>query len=806
MKKGIIRFLLVSFVLFFTLSTGITGVKASPPSSKTSADLEKAEIFGDIDMTTSKKTTVIVELKEKSLAEANEAGESQSKSKLKTARTKAKNKAIKAVKNGKVNREYEQVFSGFSMKLPANEIPKLLAVKDVKAVYPNVTYKTDNMKDKDVTISEDAISPQMDDSAPYIGANDAWDLGYTGKGVKVAIIDTGVEYNHPDLKKNFGQYKGYDFVDNDYDPKETPTGDPRGGATDHGTHVAGTVAANGTIKGVAPDATLLAYRVLGPGGSGTSENVIAGVERAVQDGADVMNLSLGNSLNNPDWATSTALDWAMSEGVVAVTSNGNSGPNGWTVGSPGTSREAISVGATQLPLNEYAVKFGSYSSAKVMGYNKEDEVKALNNKEVELVEAGIGEAKDFEGKDLTGKVAVVKRGSIAFVDKADNAKKAGAIGMVVYNNFSGEIEANVPGMSVPTIKLSLEDGEKLVSALKAGETKTTFKLTVSKALGEQVADFSSRGPVMDTWMIKPDISAPGVNIVSTIPTHNPEHPYGYGSKQGTSMASPHIAGAVAVIKQAKPKWSVEQIKAAIMNTAVTLKDGDGEAYPHNAQGAGSARIMNAIKADSLVSPGSYSYGTFLKENGNETKKETFTIENQSSIRKSYTLEYSFNGSGISTSGTSRVVIPAHQTGKATAKVKVNTKKTKAGTYEGTVIVREGGKTVAKVPTLLIVKEPDYPRVTSVSVSEGSVQGTYQIETYLPAGAEELAFLVYDSNLDFAGQAGIYKNQDKGYQYFDWDGTINGGTKLPAGEYYLLAYAANKGKSSQVLTEEPFTVE
>ncbi|MCO6062511.1 hypothetical protein NG726_38435, partial [Pseudomonas sp. MOB-449] len=85
-----------------------------------------------------------------------------------------------------------------------------------------------------------------------------------------------------------------------------------------------------------------------------------------------------------------------------------------------------------------------------------------------------------------------------------------------------------------------------------------------------------------------------------------------------------------------------------------------------AQGAGSARIMNAIKADSLVSPGSYSYGTFLKENGNETKKETFTIENQSSIRKSYTLEYSFNGSGISTSGTSRVVIPAHQTGKATA--------------------------------------------------------------------------------------------------------------------------------------------
>lgn len=343
MKKGIIRYLLPAFVLSFTLSTSSQAAPASKPQTP---DLEKAEVFGDIDMTTGKQTTVIVELKEKSLAEAKELGKAQTKSKLKSERSKVKKKALKTIKHGKINREYEQVFSGFSMKLPANEIPKLLSDQDVKAVYPNVTYHTDQLKDKDITLSKDAVSPQMDDSAPYIGANDAWKLGYTGKGVKVAIIDTGVEYKHPDLKKNFGQYKGYDFVDNDYDPEETPSGDPRGASTDHGTHVAGTVAANGTIKGVAPDATLLAYRVLGPGGSGTTENVIAGIERAVQDGADVMNLSLGNSVNNPDWATSTALDWAMSEGVTAVTSNGNSGPNNWTVGSPGTSREAISVGAT----------------------------------------------------------------------------------------------------------------------------------------------------------------------------------------------------------------------------------------------------------------------------------------------------------------------------------------------------------------------------------------------------------------------------------------------------------------------------
>lgn len=114
------------------------------------------------------------------------------------------------------------------MKLPASEIPKLLAVKEVKAVYPNAAYKPDSIKGKDVTLAADAIYPQMDKSAPYIGADQAWKSGYTGKGIKVAVIDTGVDYTHPDLKNNFGPYKGYDFVDNDYDPQETPAGDRAG--------------------------------------------------------------------------------------------------------------------------------------------------------------------------------------------------------------------------------------------------------------------------------------------------------------------------------------------------------------------------------------------------------------------------------------------------------------------------------------------------------------------------------------------------------------------------------------------------
>src|SRR5690606_34086004 len=127
---------------------------------------------------------------------------------------------------------------------------------------------------------------------------------YTGKGVKVAVIDTGIDYEHPDLKTNY--QSGYDLVDLDDDPMETLPGE--GIPTSHGTHVAGIIAADGDLKGVAPDAEIYAYRALGPGGVGTSIQVIAALEQAVEDGVDVINLSLGNSVNGPDYPTSTAVN------------------------------------------------------------------------------------------------------------------------------------------------------------------------------------------------------------------------------------------------------------------------------------------------------------------------------------------------------------------------------------------------------------------------------------------------------------------------------------------------------------------
>lgn len=124
MRKSIVRYFVMAFILLFALSTFLTGVQATSVPDKKSPELEKAEIYGDIDVTSDKQTTVIVELKEKSLAEAKADGEKQTKASLKTARSKAKSKALKTLKKAKVNREYDRVFSGFSMKLPASEIPK----------------------------------------------------------------------------------------------------------------------------------------------------------------------------------------------------------------------------------------------------------------------------------------------------------------------------------------------------------------------------------------------------------------------------------------------------------------------------------------------------------------------------------------------------------------------------------------------------------------------------------------------------------------------------------------------------------
>ncbi|GAK02669.1 extracellular serine protease [Geomicrobium sp. JCM 19037] len=770
--------------IFFLLAS------SALPYAATAEEAEKAieaQIFGVHDFTSSQTKTVIVELEEKSELDARQSGERQSRSVLTDERNRVLNDIEVNVSSVDVVQEYGYVFSGFSIDLPEDEIPQLLTIDGVKAVYPDVEYEVDTIGE-DIAIAEEEFSPDMLDSGPFIGNQEAFDMGYTGEGVTVAVIDTGVDYTHPDLAPAFGSYKGYDFVDNNEDPQETPPGDPRGGSTDHGTHVAGTVAGSGLVTGIAPDANLLAYRVLGPGGSGTTANVIAGIEQAVLDGADVMNLSLGNTLNDPDFATSIALDVAMADGVVAVTSNGNSGPENWTVGSPGTSREAISVGATQLPFAEYTAAMqtetGSYPSAEVMGFSNELDLLRLNEGEYEFFDAGIGAPEDFEDVDAEGNIALMVRGDLPFVEKAENAADAGAVGAIIYNNVEGA-QPDVPGLDIPTVKLSLQDGQAMLDALANGDNTVSFDFDFDREVGETVADFSSRGPVMFNWMIKPDVSAPGVSIVSTVPTHDSSNPHGYSSKQGTSMSAPHVAGAAAILLDADPDASVEHVRAALMNTAETLVDADGNTYPHNTQGTGSIRIPDAINVDSTVMPGTHSFGIFNEDEGVQTKRSSFTINNVSDQRQAYgfSIEFDGNPSGISAMTSSDIALQPGQSGEVRLNIQVNPDLLDSGYYEGMITVESLTDTI-EVPTILFVDEPDYPRITSLDVLDTEKPNEFDLVANVPRGAEELGFWLYDAETgNYLGLADSYTDVAGGTFEETYDAT-----HLDAGDYVMIGYA------------------
>jgi minor extracellular serine protease Vpr len=298
-------------------------------------------------------------------------------------------------------------------------------------------------------------------------------------------------------------------------------------------------------------------------------------------------------------------------------------------------------------------------------------------------------------------------------------------------------------------------------------------------------------------MIKPDVSAPGVNITSTVPTHNPADPHGYAAYQGTSMASPHVAGAAALLLEAYPTWGTDEVKAALMNTAVDIIDPTtGKVYPHNTQGAGSIRVPAAIQTSTLVLPGSHSFGTFLKDNGSQVEKQHFTIANLSSERKNYSFDVEFDGNpaGIKVMTSNNLKVNGNSTQQVNFNVQVDASKLAQGYYEGTITVSDGTETF-DVPTILFVKEPDYPRITHFYVDP--TEEGYDLTVYLPQGAEEVGFWVYaDSPWGYVGIGPTFTSVPSEFSTFAWDGKVNG-EKLAPGKYHIFAYAVKADQQDYV---------
>ncbi|KAJ1962849.1 hypothetical protein IWQ62_003396 [Dispira parvispora] len=447
-------------------------------------------------------------------------------------------------------------------------------------------------------------------------------LKYTGKGIKVGILDSGLDYTHPAFGGCFKtsgcrvQY-GYDFVGDSYTGSNAPVpdNDPMDQCNGHGTHVAGTLAGNdGNFRGVAPDATLGIYRVSGCNGLTTSALILQGLERAYKDGMQVINLSLGISGGWGSWAEAEMANLIAKKGIVIVGAAGNDGDSGmFGMNSPAVAPGVVAVSAMEMP-KFYSLYFNLTLEENVP-IRRSDHQAYLPQLSIlgkQLRPATNANGDDFgcgSVVDLVGTVGLVKRGSCSFTTKALNLIKAGAIGMVVYNDVAGEpgVLSFEQEISIPAFSISQADGKYILDEIvKRGVVRVRIKndlLPFNNTKPYTAASFTSMGPNPE-GRIKPDISAPGVNVYSCLPKKMGS----YGTASGSSMASPYVAGVAALLIQAGKSTTIEKYYSALIHTA-TPQMISGSYISVAQQGAGLVNAYSAATSD-VVFPKRFLLGDF----------------------------------------------------------------------------------------------------------------------------------------------------------------------------------------------------
>ncbi|MEI4329661.1 S8 family serine peptidase [Streptococcus suis] len=544
--------------------------------------------------------------------------------------------------------------------------------------------------------NQEEAKPQNIDSNTIITVPKVWDSGYKGEGTVVAIIDSGLDVDHDVLHisdLSTAKYKsekeieaakeaagitygewfndkvvfGYNYVDVNTVLKEE---DKRS----HGMHVTSIATGNPTqpvagqlMYGVAPEAQVMFMRVFSDLKATTGAALyVKAIEDAVKLGADSINLSLGGangSVVNMNENVTAAIEAARRAGVSVVIAAGNDGtfgsghsnpsadyPDYGLVGAPSTARDAISVASyNNTTVGSKVINIIGLENNADLNYGKssfdnpeKSPVPFEIGKEYEYVYAGIGQASDFDGLDLTGKLALIKRGTITFSEKIANATAAGAVGVVIFNSRPGEANVSMQlddtAIAIPSVFIPLEFGEALVanSYKIAFNNETDIRPNPEAGL---LSDFSSWGLSAD-GELKPDLAAPGGAIYAAINDND------YANMQGTSMASPHVAGAAVLVKQylqaTYPTKSPQEIEALVkhllMSTAKAHVNKETTAYTSpRQQGAGIIDTAAAISTG-LYLTGEDGYGSITLGNVEDTFSFTVTLHNITNEDK--TLNYS----------------------------------------------------------------------------------------------------------------------------------------------------------------------
>lgn len=556
-------------------------------------------------------------------------------------------------------RAYDVLFNGFAIDIAPTDRNKIAALSGVKAMYPVAIFAPPS-PDQTTTSAPDLAS-----AIQMTGADIAQNtLGLTGKGVKVGIIDTGIDIDHPAFGGNGTNHStpfptarvitGYDFVGDAYDAAGTgaaliphPDDNPDDCAG-HGTHVAGIVGANGGgIKGVAPEVSFGAYRVFGCSGSTGDDVLLAAYERAYADGMQVINQSLGGSREWPESPIAQASTRLVNKGVVMVASIGNSGPGGnpadalFAAGAPGVGDKVIGVASydnIQVTLPAFTANGTPFGYTQASGAPAAPKSGSLPMSRTGTPAITNDGCTGPLPPAVAGTAVLIRRGTCSFYQKAFNAQSAGASAVVLYNNTSGFVTPTVagsPAITIPVVMVTAAQGSALNGLIAAGPTTlmwTSTHSSVPSPTGGLISSFSSFGLTAELGL-KPNLGAPGGNIYSTYPLELG----GAASLSGTSMSSPHVAGAAALILQALPNTPSNAMQGLLQNSAKpknwSLSPSLGLLDHTHRQGAGLIDIPAAVLATTSVTPSQLSLG----ESQGGPKTVTLLVSNKSTSAVTYDL-------------------------------------------------------------------------------------------------------------------------------------------------------------------------
>jgi subtilisin family serine protease len=556
----------------------------------------------------------------------------------------------------------QRVLNGIAYVTDAGGAAKLGKVAGVRAVHIITPLEIDNARGTSVIGANQLWSATLgfrgenirvgviDTGIDYTHAN----FGGPGTATEYLAVDPSAD-PPARLFPNAKVVGGWDFAGPTYDASEIATAfpaedpnpmdgpeDPDGHGGGHGSHVAGTIAGYGVTgvgapfggpytealdtaamaigPGVAPLAKLYALKVFGDHGGSTALAPLA-MEWAADpngdgefdDHLDVVNLSLGSSFGTSAAGDEIIYTNAVNAGVSVVASAGNSGDYYFITGAPGSTPAVISVAASSVGYYPASVQItapaalAGFLPAGTAAFGPE----TWSAVTADLVAAVPADACSAITNDLTGKIALIARGTCSFAPKTYAAQQAGAVAVIITNNVAGDplgmAKAETAGaITIPALSIMKSDGDAIREVLTAGTAVTATVAsgtsTYLPALGDAIASFSSRGPsrAKDRLILKPDVTAPGVNVVSTA--------VGSGSRgtdmSGTSMAAPIAAGTVALLRQAHPEWTPAAIKALLMNTAghdlYSLPNSPRIRVGEGRTGAGRIDAARAIASDVIA--------------------------------------------------------------------------------------------------------------------------------------------------------------------------------------------------------------